>query len=375
MRFLNGDIQEFRAAVKGKCLVCFGAGRVLRNFLEEYAAYHLEQDILCIADNRSGQLPAKVRIAGREIPVVSAAQLAYMENIAILISCRAVADVYKQLEAYPELKGVSCWAANFIRSETRIKLEQLRWYPTVLRLALEPLIPKKIHYCWFGRKPIPQKNLEWMASWKKYCPDYEVIRWDEDNYDVTKNAYMHEAYKAGKWGFVSDYARLDIIYHYGGIYLDTDVELIRSLDDLLYQKAFAGIDRSRDISLGLGFGAQEGCQIIKELMDMYETVSLLNKDGTYNLTVAPALQRTFFQKKGYINNGEYQLLKDMTVYPEKVLSPKCNWTGRILLTVHSFSIHHYDGSWTTENDQAIVASNIELYTQICGEGDNRRGYL
>lgn len=364
MRFVSGDIHAFKAAVKGKNLVCFGAGQVLRNFMEEYAAYHLEQDVLCIADNRSEQIPAKIRIAETEIPVVSAGQLLAVKNITILISCRAIADVYQQLDGYPELEDVSCWAANFIRSETNIQLEQSRWYPSEYRLTKEPMIPKKIHYCWFGRKPVPKKNLEWMESWKKYCPDYEIIRWDEDHYDVTKNRYMYEAYQAGKWGFVSDYARLDIIYRYGGIYLDTDVELIRNLDELLYQKAFAGIDGSRNISLGLGFGAQQGCRLVKELRDLYDTRSFLNKDGTYHLTAAPTLQRTFFQEKGYVNHGDYQVIDEVTVYPEKVLSAKCNWTGRILTTEHTFSIHHYDGSWTDANVQNLMNRNQKLFRDI-----------
>lgn len=368
MQFLNGDIHDFRTALKSKQLVCFGAGQALRNFIEEYAIYHLEQDILCIADNRNEWLPAKIRIVETEIPIIGIGQLLYMKNIMILISCLAVADVYEQLEGYQELKETPCWAANFIRSETRLQLEQSRWYPSEYRLTKEALIPKKIHYCWFGRKPIPKKNLEWMESWKKYCCDYEIIQWNEDNYDVTKNAYMYEAYKAGKWGFVPDYVRLDVIYRYGGIYLDTDVELIRNLDDLLYQKAFAGIDRSRDISLGLGFGAQLGCEIIRELRDFYDTCKFLNGDGSYNLKVAPFIQRSFFQEKGYINNGEYQVVEEMTIYPEKVLSPKCNWTGRVLPTAHTFAIHHYDGSWTSESDRDIVKRNRELYMKICRNG-------
>lgn len=364
MRFVNGNIDDFKTAVKGKKLICFGAGQVLRNFMEEYATYHLERSVLCIADNRYGQMSPQIRIAETEIPVVSVEQLLHLKNITILISCRAIADVYQQLNVYPELKDVSCWAANFIRSETRIQLEKSRWLPSSHKLTKEPLIQKKIHYCWFGRKPIPQKNLEWMKSWKKYCPDYEIIRWDEDNYDVTKNAYMHEAHQAGKWGFVPDYARLDIIYHYGGIYLDTDVELVRNLDALLYQKAFAGIDSSRNISLGLGFGAQQGCQIIKELRDMYDTKSFLNKDETYNLTAAPTLQRAFFHEKGYVNHGDYQIIDGLTVYPEKVFSAKCIWTGRIMPTKHTFSIHHFDGSWVDGDIQDLIKRNQKLFRDV-----------
>lgn len=364
MRFMFGDIKGFKAAVKGKNLVCFGAGKVLRNFMEEYAGYHLEEEIVCIADNRSRQIASRVKVSNAEIPVVSAGQMLAVKNMVILISCQAIYDVYMQLEACQELQDVDCWAANFIRSETNIQVEQSRWYPSGYRLTREPLIPKKIHYCWFGRSPIPEKNQKWMESWKKYCPDYEIIRWDEENYDITKNAYMYEAYKAGKWGFVPDYARLDIIYQHGGIYLDTDVELIKNMDELLYQKAFSGVDSSRNISLGLGFGAQAGCGVIRELRDLYETMKFLKEDGSYYLIAAPTLQRPLFQKKGYINNGEYQIVADMTVYPEKVLSAKCNWTGRILPTDHTFAIHHYDGSWTSDEVRKRIADNKKLFEEL-----------
>lgn len=365
MRFMNGDIQTFKETIKGKRLICFGAGYAFRNFMEEYKDYQLEYDIFCLVDNDCKKVGTKVKIRNVELIIQSIRDLLSIQNIVILITCRFIYEVYMQLDAYEELKNVSCWAYSYIWSETNLLQEKLRWYPLDYHITYEQLIPKKIHYCWFGGKPIPQKNLEWMKSWKKYCPDYEIIRWDEDTYDVTKNAYMYEAYQAGKWGFVPDYARLDIIYRYGGIYLDTDVELVRNLDELLYQKAFAGIDSSRNISLGLGFGAQQGCQIMKELRDIYDTKSFLNKDGTYNLTAAPTLQRTFFQEKGYVNHGDYQVIGDLTVYPEKVLSGKCYWTGRILPTEHTFAIHHYDGSWTEAEIKKTVSENQKLFQTIC----------
>ena len=102
------------------------------------------------------------------------------------------------------------------------------------------MIPKIIHYCWFGGAELPEKDRKCIESWKKFCPDYQIIEWNENNYDVTKNTYMYQAYQAKKWGFVPDYARLDIIYQHGGIYLDTDVELVKNLDSLLENDAFMG---------------------------------------------------------------------------------------------------------------------------------------
>ena len=128
------------------------------------------------------------------------------------------------------------------------------------------MIPKIIHYCWFGGNEIPENDKKCIESWKKYCPDYKIIRWDESNYDYKKNSYMREAYEAKKWGFVPDYARLDIIYNYGGIYLDTDVELLKSLDEILDCEGFFGFESENLVNLGLGFGAVKGNEIIRDMM-------------------------------------------------------------------------------------------------------------
>ena len=128
------------------------------------------------------------------------------------------------------------------------------------------MIPKKIHYCWIGGNPLPELAIKCIESWKKYCPDYEIIEWNEKNYDFRKNQFMREAYDEKKWGFVPDYARLDIIYEHGGIYLDTDVEIIKPLDSLLKEQGFAGMEQPGIVALGLGFGAEPKLPLIKELM-------------------------------------------------------------------------------------------------------------
>lgn len=363
MLLVNGDIYKFRKMIKGRKLVCFGAGQVLKNFIEAYQEFHLERDIFCITDNMESKVGTFLQFGVTKIPVISVKQFLTMDNIIILISCRDIYDVCVQLESYQELKEVYCLAANYIRSETNLYMEQNRSYPDDFRLSEEQFIPKKIHYCWFGKNPIPKKNMDWMESWKKYCPDYEIIRWDESNYDITKNAYMYEAYKAGKWGFVPDYARLDIIYRHGGIYLDTDVELIKNMDELLYQKAFSGIDGTGNVSLGLGFGSQPEYGLLNELKAIYDSKKFVCEDGSYDLTPAPSMQRSFFDNKGFVHNGDYQVVEGMTVYPEKVLSAKCLWTGRIHITKNTFAIHHYDASWTSEEYKKSDCLNKELFQQ------------
>lgn len=213
------------------------------------------------------------------------------------------------------------------------------------------MIPKKIHYCWVGGKPLPPLAQKCIKSWKKYCPDYEIIEWNETNYDFTKVPYMKEAYEAKKWGFVPDYARLDIIYHHGGIYLDTDVELIKPLDELLKLKGFAGFEESNNVALGLGFGAEAGNQIIKQLMESYNELHFRNSDGSLNMIPSPQLNTKVLVANGLVRNNSYQSVGSMTIFPVEYFCPKSFYNGIIRKTKNTFSIHHFAASWYTEEQK------------------------
>lgn len=211
------------------------------------------------------------------------------------------------------------------------------------------MIPKKIHYCWFGGNPIPEKDQKCIESWKKFCPDYEIIRWDESNYDISKNQYMQDAYNEKKWGFVPDFARLDIIYTHGGIYLDTDVELIKSFDSILDNQAFMGFEGASDIAPGLAFGAEQGHNGIKILRDMYDNVSFYKKDGSLNLTPSPFMATELLKKHGAVINDKMQKVLDITIYPTEYFAPMNYATGLLNCTENTLSIHWYNMSWVDEN--------------------------
>ena len=222
------------------------------------------------------------------------------------------------------------------------------------------MIPKIIHYCWFGGNSEPKDVKKCIASWKKYLPDYEIKRWDESNYDVHKNQYMSDAYKEKKWAFVSDYCRLDVVYTHGGIYLDTDVEVIRSFDPLLKEKMFCGFE-SRDpvgfkknvvieysVNLGLGYGAEKGHPFLKEMLDLYSTLNFYNEDGSLNLVACPRYQTMILAKHGLAANNETQRLDGCMVYSPEYFCPLSNVTDRMLfLTENTYSIHHFTVSWAS----------------------------
>lgn len=370
MQLSNCDIYHLKEIAQRKKLICFGAGKEFREFLSDFEDLHLEDNIYAIADNNAEKIGKTILVAGIVVPIISVGQLLDVKDAVLFISCADISGVLEQLEKYNELETTQCFAARFVRSCTNKTEESKRQYPVSFRITQEPLIPPKIHYCWFGGAAIPDRNLAWIDSWKKYCPDYEIICWNESNYDVSKNRYMYEAYKNRQWGFVSDYARIDIVYNQGGIYLDTDVELIKSWEDLRHQYAFMGIEANLRINLGLGFGSVQYFPLWKELLDMYDNIYFENEDGTWNLIPCPELQNEVYVHNGFVNNGNYQKVGGASVYPAAVLSPKDLYTGEIRIAPHTFSIHHYDGSWL--DDTQLSKDNLrkmlfEKFKNVDGE--------
>jgi hypothetical protein len=224
--------------------------------------------------------------------------------------------------------------------------------------ACDQRIPKIIHYCWFGGKEIPDKDKRCIDSWKKFCPDYEIVRWDENNYDYKKNRYMAEAYEAGKWGFVPDYARLDIIYNFGGVYLDTDVELLRNMDELLGNGAFCGLEIYENVNLGSGFGAIKDFPLIHEMREFYEDKSFVKEDGFLDLTPSPAFQTEVLSRHGFLKNNAQQTVEGMTVYPSDVLCPYLGY--KAFVTENTFAIHHFNASWFSSEQIEIKKHNANI---------------
>lgn len=215
-------------------------------------------------------------------------------------------------------------------------------------------ISKTIHYCWFGKNEKPKMAEKCIKSWKKYCPDYQIIEWNEDNFDVTKNRYCKEAYEAGKWAFVTDYARLYILYHHGGIYLDTDVELKRNIDEVLSNRCFMGIENSTRcilVATGLGIGAEKEFPLIKEMLDSYENISFYDENGKPDLTTCTVRNSVILKKHGYIEKNCFQNVAGAKIYPTEYFSPRVMENGKLCVTKNTFSIHHYSLSWTSKENQ------------------------
>lgn len=203
------------------------------------------------------------------------------------------------------------------------------------------MIPKKIHYCWFGRGEKPKLAKKCIASWKKYCPDYEIIEWNEDNFDINMNGYTKMCYEQKKYAFLTDYARLLIIKENGGIYFDTDVEIVRNFDDLLNYEGFFGFETIEYINTGEGFGAEAGNNVVRQMLEEYST--LLN--GDCGFIGCPHLNTEALKKLGLKQNGKKQVIYNTIIYPIEYFNPYDNNTGVLQKTENTYSIHWYGKSW------------------------------
>lgn len=215
------------------------------------------------------------------------------------------------------------------------------------------MLPKIIHYCWFGRNPLPPQAERCIASWRKYLPDYEIKEWNEDNFDVDIIPYTSEAYKAGKYAFVSDYARFWILYKYGGIYFDTDVEVIRPLNDILAKGNFMGYETDPNIKTGnagsvapgLGLGVNPGLGLMKKMLAMYDGRHFVYEQVMKNQITVVHIATQALLECGLRPVPGIQKVADVWIYPSEYFCPIKVTTGRMHITENTRTIHHYAGTW------------------------------
>ena len=206
-------------------------------------------------------------------------------------------------------------------------------------------IPKVIHYCWFGGNKLPKSAQKCMSSWKKYLPDYEIKEWNESNFDFNCCPYAKEAYDAKKWAFVSDFARFKILYEEGGVYFDTDVEIIKFLQGIIDKGAFMGRQDDYVVAPGLGVAASRGNHIIGELLDLYYTLHFKNEDGSLNLKTIVQYTTELLEKHGLDYCDGIQEVEGINIYPKDYFSPKDPIFKTLTITKNTYTIHHFDGTW------------------------------
>ena len=340
-------------------IICFGAGKGFDTFCRTYEELNISDYIEGVIDNNTALENTHIEVYGKQIPILGIDSYIYQKKYNVhnlIITSTFLKEILMQLNQYSQLQEHNCFYYQAILAQSESYLKN--YLPESLHLSETARIPKIIHYCWFGKGEMSELNKKCIRSWQKYCPDYQIVQWNEDNYNLNKSKFMAEAYNRGKWAFVADPARVDIMYEHGGIYLDTDVEIVKNLDDLLYQEAFAGVDRSLRISLGLGFGS---IPHKKEFLDMYHVCDQADIDWDSQQIESPNFMKPYFENLGYCGNGKYQILKGITIYPERVLSGYNPITREYSISDQTYLTHLYEGTWVGAEREAKNKRSMENY--------------
>lgn len=220
-------------------------------------------------------------------------------------------------------------------------------------------IPKIIHYCWFGHNPKPNIVLSCIESWKRYMPEYEIKEWNEKNYDIYKSSFVKKAYEQKRWAFVSDYARFDIIYHFGGIYFDTDVQLLKAIpEEILVKNNFTGFETAGKVSPGLVYADNKKGNITKKILEKYNTIQFSFEPQTESMTVN-TIVTSVLEPLGLKKNNTFQIIEGLAIYPASVFCAYDQDVKEIDIKEDTVSVHHYAGTWTPDTPKKKIRKYIK----------------
>lgn len=357
LKLINGNPKEFADYIyRENSKICFwGVGVMLQICMHQIISeYGLFDRVICCLDSDLDKVGKKVLIGHNELPIENIDYLVQVaskdKRIIIVITCSYFYEILNKLDSIPELDNILCFVLPMIYLENPVFDERS------MKKSNESKIPKKIHYCWFGKNQLPSQSVRCIESWKRFCPDYEIIRWDESNVDMNVSSWLVNAYVNKKWAFVSDYVRADVLYKYGGFYFDTDVELLKNLDDLVYLEAFGGFERWPVLNTGGGCGSIPGFWLWKEIMDLKDE-SMVG-DENIVLPTASGYYDTFpLLKRGLKADGAMQKIEGFTIFPSEYFHPFDYVSKRINKTNNTYSIHHFNWLWV---DKLMLDGNPKV---------------
>ncbi len=360
----NSDYQLLSEKIKkeNKRIIIYGAGMmgqvIIPYLIEEY---QLVEYVECFVDADIRKKDKEIYFFGKKYRIKSPD---YLEDIdeknVILISNSKFFQIINFLDGISNLDNIEGYIVPIMQIYELQKNKSIE----IIRRKEEKLIEKKIHYCWFGKSELPKFLNECIETWKKYCPDYEIIEWNEENYNVNRHIYTKEAYENKKFGFVSDFARLDILYENGGIYLDTDVSLEKNLDELLYQEGFIGTEKWGNINSGGGCGFVKYHPMLKKMIDYREQFHFVLKDGTLNMETCGLYETKLFLEYGFKPNNRLQFINNVTIYPSYVNHPYDYMSCELQKKEATISVHHFYGSWMEKDDCLNRKNTQEQYQKI-----------
>lgn len=362
LKCCNWDEFEKEVNNAGARIVMFGAGAIGQISTPEILHDRgLLKYVDCYLDNNVSKWGTGIEVCGERFEVRSPEYLKECPpHMIILLNISRFSEVIRQLNEMSCTENMECYVMPMMLIHN-FCTEKSKGNPV---LSDEALIPKKLHYMWLGRNPLPDNLKKCINSWKKFCPDYEIIEWNEDNYDIEKHPYMKQAYGARAYGFVPDYARIDILYNEGGFYLDTDVEMKRSINDLRYQQAFCGVEKWQIINFGGLSGAVKGHPMLKDFLDLRSEISFYNADGSLNKNTCGFYDTRVALRHGYKINGETQYVNKMNIYASDYFQPFDYISGIINETENTHSIHWFSGGWLDEKMKKANEESKRLYLEL-----------
>ena len=362
IKYIDCNINDFVNQQDVNVIYCFGASPVLdRIERNKIISDFLRDKQLRIVDSNPNKQRTQINFLG-EKRVIYSPEIMKKNDGEILITAglRHYESIINQLDEMD--LSMKCYYASLILSyggySDSYELED------VVETLHTEKIPRIIHSCWFSGESKPYSYQKCIDSWKKYCPDYEIIEWNSNNYDVCKNQYMKQAYEKRKWAFVSDYARLDVVNEYGGIYLDMDVELIDNIDKMLGFDAFFAMDTSDRIDLGSGFGAIKGHKLVKQIVEQYNDMQFIKENGELDMLPQPERFMNIFVNRGVNKLGKSQIIDNMAILSNEYFASVHGgeddriWTGREL------AIHWHNAAWLSEEEQNIRQTGIGYKSEI-----------
>lgn len=327
-------------------IVIYGAGMIGQTIVPYFLeSAGLEEQVECFVDMDVRKKGEKISVGGYEFEIHHPDLLKVpIEKLVVLITNSKFYPVVEYLDKINSLDSVEGYIIPVIQLLEKEKEDSV----VIRKIKPDRLIPRKIHYCWFGEKEMPKYLLCCMESWRNHCPDYEIICWNEDNYDLNRISFAKEAYENEKYALATDAVRLDILYEHGGIYMDTDVSLMKNLDILLHQPAFTGVEKWGNINTGGMMGAIPGHPMIKEMLDYRSRFHFILEDGSMNMETNGMYETVPFIRHGMKLDGSLQYINGVTVYPASVFHPYDYVSCEEKIREWTVSEHHFYGGWMNE---------------------------
>jgi len=355
-------VTEYFEELRSKDIICWGSGKYFRNrtlpFLRKSG---LIENMKGFAD---AGYPDEVTAGDRSYGRISDEKLSEMnsDSTVILIAVSGYEEAATRIRSDAGLSMLETVPSFYLELLYEDMLLMSADKPPLdYRKHDKQMIPGIIHGIWFSDDPMPELYERCLKSWEKHASGMEIRIWTLDTYKPDHCPFFEQAVECGNWAFASDYARADLLRRYGGVYMDLDVEMLRPIDDLLYNDAYMSFESMDRIECGSGMGAGPGHPILREICESYENRPYLKPDGTWDKSTCPVRYTEVIEKHGLKKNGGFQFVEDITVYPFEVLTGKSFDTGIVYNTELSYTLHHHNGSWIPDKTRDSV---LERYKKI-----------